>query len=367
MTLYILYNFFSPAFKAGGPIRSLANLVDIIKEDIPVNVICGNIDLDGKPLAVEPDKWIQRKDVRIYYSSSGFYNFKKKIRGEGKVFFINGIYSVQFNLLPALLLKGKKIVSARGMLHPGALSQKSKKKTLYLLMWKALYLHRKCEYHATSEKEKEYIQRIFGNRTRVSIASNVPHVMSYKGIPSKQQGELVLISIALISPMKNHLLILNALLYCKSSIQYHIYGPVKDKIYWEQCKAVIKNLPQNVLVYFHGEIDPEAVDEALIKSHVFIQPSESENFGHSMFEALTSGRPVITSSFTPWNDLQENKAGMNVPIKTSNEITGAIEFFAMMDYETLNAWSRSARDYALKGIDINGLKRRYVEMFSPID
>ena len=68
--------------------------------------------------------------------------------------------------------------------------------------------------------------------------------------------------------------------------------------------------------------------EVLQAAQVFILPSKSGNFGHAIYEALSGGRPVITSHHTPCNELQESKAGINVSIDYSIEMSEAIHFFA---------------------------------------
>lgn len=77
------------------------------------------------------------------------------------VLFINDIYSWHFSLIPLLFYKASiKIVSARGMLHPGALSQKYFKKKVYFALRKMLGMNKRCDFHASNLEEKIYIKRI---------------------------------------------------------------------------------------------------------------------------------------------------------------------------------------------------------------
>ena len=101
-------------------------------------------------------------------------------------------------------------------------------------------------------------------------------------VVKKEPGQLKLVSVALISAMKNILLVLEAL--GKSSglsdangeslfagtIEYNIYGPVKDKQYWHACAALIKSMPANVKVNYHGDIAPAKIVGALAANHVFV-------------------------------------------------------------------------------------------------
>ena len=216
-------------------------------------------------------------------------------------------------------------------------------------------------FHATDAEEQKYIQQVFGTETKVMVAANFPGVLTVQPVIKKEVGYLKLVSIALISPMKNILLVLEALLAFDNSnreilrytqddrlsreqgvsgessvgnwqsgvvsgetgagsreeggvnsessvgsdqlsivniIEYNIYGPVKDKPYWDECLACIKKLPANIKVNYHGDIPPAEIVHALATNHVFILPSKSENYGHAIYEALSAGRPVITSNTT---------------------------------------------------------------------
>jgi glycosyltransferase involved in cell wall biosynthesis len=178
--------------------------------------------------------------------------------------------------------------------------------------------------------------------------------------------QLKMVSIAVISPMKNILLVLEALKECVEEIEFNIYGPVKDEEYWDVCRQEIKRLPQNIKVNYHREIEPQKISDALKDAHVFVLPSKSENFGHSIYEALSAGRPVITSKNTPWNNLQGSKAGINVSLEDNDELFKAIQFFAAMDEDELLPWNRGASDYAEKIVEVEEIKSQYRRMFSRV-
>jgi len=339
-------------------------------QGVSFKIFCGNTDLDGSlNEGVVFDRWTYyNAHTQVWYSSSGWRsvgNIRKLIGEAGAdILFVIGIYSWYFNLLP--LLVGKvpvKIVSARGMLHPGALSQKSFKKNFFIGLWKLTGLYRRHFFHATDEQERIFIQQNFGKRVRVFIAGNFPRVFDLQPAIDKKAGALSLVSIALISPMKNIGLVLEALRTCREQIRYTIYGPIKDALYWEQCLELIRKLPANVQVDYRGEVIPAEIVAALKGSDVFILPSKSENFGHAIFEALSAGKPVITSFNTPFNGLYKCQAGLNVSLDDVGKITAAIGFFAGMDQVTFNNWNVGANKYAMERLDLEELRREYDLMF----
>ena len=399
--------------------------------------------MDGTVLGVPVNEWVNySNNTQVWYSADN--NILPVIKNEmakqqDAVLYIVGIYDWVYNIKPLLFLKGvKKIISVRGMLHPGALTQKSFKKKAFLFLMKMWGWQRKVVFHVTDEGEREFVIRELGIRKEelgirnwelgigdegsgikngeVMVAGNFPNLFSVLQMPEKEVGKLKLVSVGLISPMKNYLLVLEALKavgswqltvgsgailtfaendfnrltqqkaispvqddtlrQAQDNIEYNIYGPVKDADYWEACKEVIKNMPANIVVKYHGAIAPMDVEKTLAESHVFILPSKSENYGHSIIEALSAGRPVITSNATPWNALKEAKAGINVELAVGStrpsgssgrgQLAEAIGFFVNMRGDELDEWSKGAVDYVNKAIDVEEIRKAYLKMFGLI-
>lgn len=366
MKIFITYQYFLPAYKAGGPIQSLDNLV---KANTSYNyfIYCSNHDIDGRVLTdVAHDTWVDYlPNTKVFYcSDSGkrLYQLLEKINPD--IIFANGLFSYSFSIRPVMWNgNSRKILSVRGMLHPGALSQKTFKKKLFLSGFRLLGLNKKCEFHATTKEEADYTKAVFGNDSKVWVARNYPKQLAPASPLYKQVGELSLLTIALISPMKNIKLILEALQKCTSKIIYNLYGPVKDTAYWEQCQTLLNAMPANVVVKYNGAIEPANVEKVLADSHCFIMPSKSENFGHAIIEALSIGRPVITSMFTPWNGLEQAKAGYNVDNNEIDTITNAIESVAVMNNEEYGRWSKGATAYAESKINLYDIANEYRAMF----
>lgn len=363
MTVTIFIDWFMPAYKAGGPIQTIANLVACPATDLRYRVVCSNREWDGTPLAVKADCWNPfNGGTEVYYSSRG--TSKNLWGGREDTLFLNGMYSWNFVLKPILFSGARrKILSPRGMLHEGALSQKPFKKKIYLGLWKGLGLHRKVEFHATDEKEAASIREVFGKSVRVHLAANLPGAIAPQPLIPKKGGELHLLTIALLGPMKNILPVLQALQAVEQAVTYHIYGPVIDGAYWQQCLNAIAALPSHIRVTYHGHLHPSRLEAALQKGQVFILPSKSENFGHALYEALAAGRPVITSHGTPWNGLDAAAAGKNLDPQNGAAISDAIRFFAAMDEPEIKRWSAAARTYAENRINREKIREQYHRMF----
>lgn len=368
-TVNIIYDYFTPAYKAGGPIQSLANLINMLKDEYEFCVITGAYDKGDRSFLPEinPGEWNMVNNSKIFYWPVSLKNvfslFKQYSETKDNIHYINGIYSPWFNILPLFLYKDKIVLAPRGMLHDGALSQKSIKKKFFLFFFKLFGWHKKIVFHATDEKEMEFIEQQFGNDVKVFVAPNVPKNIGQLPLLFKNSGELNLVSVALIGPMKNHHLVLSALKKVNGKVKYNIYGPVINKEYWNECLKIIKELPENVIVNYHHELPPDKVKEVLAENHMFILPSVSENFGHAIFESFSAGKPVITSNNTPWKNLQDFNAGWNTDTSTDalTKIINEACDLKNSDYEILCNGAKAIADNYFSKVNFS---QAYKQLFT---
>lgn len=362
-SVLIICEYFYPGFKAGGPIQSITNLINLLKEQYEFNIITSAYDVDSnQPYnTVKLNDWnimqMHGVNVKIYYADKGNLSVKKYQAliqtVQPGVLYINGLFKPSILWYPLLAIKLNKllikkiIVSPRGMLQPGALQSKKTFKEMYLLLAMKLRLFKNVIWHATNEAEVMDVKNKIGNEAIAVVAENIPRkpyeIIHY--LP-KQQGEIKLLYLSIITPKKNLHIVLEALCNVKAAIQFDIWGPVKEQDYWNQCLQLIAQLPANIVVGYKGAIEPKAVQETIANYHGMILWSKGENFGHALYESFSVGRPVITSAFTPWNKLQAKKAGWNI---ANEEIATTISELASMDtteWENYcsNAWT-IAREY----------------------
>lgn len=377
--LLIFYDHFYPSFKAGGPTQSLVNLVREMYEQFDISIVCKPNEMgERQPMqGVVVNQWINWElKASVFYWQYGFAKkdeLKKILSSvDPDVIYVNGIYSLYFNLLPLWYgVKYKKeknnlsvILSARGMLHAGALSQKSLKKKLFLKLFRFFKLHEAVKWHATDAKEADFIRFNMGNQIVIKQAANFPNLLPLTPGPLKKKGQLVLGTIALISPMKNHLEILKALTSINFSVTWHIFGPVKDIDYWKACLAQIKKLPELIEVKYHGELAPHLLKQAMTQFQVFIMPSKSENFGHAIVEAMSAGKPVITTTATPFTDLENAGCGFAIdPVALQEGLVKSIRFFAEMHQEQYEKSCHGAEKYIHTKMDPEQLKKIYNLLF----
>lgn len=371
----VIYDYFDPAVLAGGPINSLINMVNLLHDECEFSVCCSNRDLDGSELPVAPDQWIDHKGIaKVFYGRRrwGVFGCMSVLRSRRPdVIYLNGIYSLVGNIVPLLvgrlLVPEVRIVLApRGMLQRSSLAVKAVKKQLYLRFFRLLATKRVDAWHVTGEQEAQELLESLPSvsRDRIRIVSNIPRMDIEVGSSERQPGVFRLLTIALISPMKNILPVIQALRSVKANVEYCLYGPVKDQAYWELCLDAAKTLPPNIKFTYQGAVDRNKVPDVLKKFDFFVQPSRSENFGHSLFEAMMAGLPVITSYNTPWNGLEKSHAGWNVRGDKPEEIADALSKAEALTPTEYRDWSRGARNLAEGYLEHSHLWEKYTALFS---
>jgi glycosyltransferase involved in cell wall biosynthesis len=283
------------------------------------------------------------------------------------IIYLNIIFSTYFFLFPLLNIKKlsyqpRVVVCPRGMLQKGALVIKPFKKKVYLLLLSLSGLMNTAYWHATNEEEAKDIQKHFPKNRGIVIAANIPKPPFYKiSIVKKEPGELRLVFLSLIAEKKNLLLLLELIKSSNRNVTLHIYGPVFEEKYWHSCKELIDQMPDKV--QYKGEVIPVNVQPILSQYHALILLTKGENFGHAIYESLSVGRPVLISNYTPWNNLQESKAGINMDITNLEDCKTTLEKFIDMNQEEYNSYCAGAHSAAIQYYNSLESEAGYKELF----
>src|ERR1051326_2221308 len=156
--ILLFIDWFTPGFRAGGPIASCVNLIDHLRYEFDFFVVTSDKDYmsDVPYKEIERDKWnVLHNGTCVFYFSER--NLSKTAMKEliaslpfDKVY-LNGIFSKKFTLLPLKLISNDKrkniVVAARGMLAPSALNIKRNKKKIFLLYAKMTGLFSGITFH----------------------------------------------------------------------------------------------------------------------------------------------------------------------------------------------------------------------------
>lgn len=377
--LLIIAPAFYPQKNGGGPIVSAMNLVKALKDKFEIYIISNNFEFNGKePLENVIDGWNTFDFGKVYYFPYAENTIKNNIKVIREVrpdtIYKNGFFSHD-GLLAALLYKRffsnnvKLIIAPRGEFGLNAINMKSLKKKFYTFLILKSNLINGVYFHATGRDEKNDIIKILEIKDfKIFDIQNISLIKGNKdNFIDKKVDKLKIVYIARIHKIKNLLFAIKILSKQTSQIEYDIYGPIEQQDYYNLCKKEIEYLPINIQVRFCGQLDQDAVSETINKYHLFFMPTLSENFGHSIVEALYSNRPVLISNQTPWNDLEKYNAGYAIALDNTHKFDEAISIYAKMDNDQFSQICNNASEFIHSKLNIKKLIDEYVDMFSIID
>jgi glycosyltransferase involved in cell wall biosynthesis len=359
----VFIDWFLPAFKAGGPIQSVANLIDHLGSEISISIVTSDRDLgDAIPLpGIELNKWIAKENYRIIYLESSLQTNKYYtdifLDQEYDYVYLNSLFSVKFTLLPLWVARnfGSKIILApRGMLGLGALNIKKTKKKVFLFALGVSGYSKKIIWHATAQPEAIEIKKYFGEGVEIRLAPNFSSKNSVlPKIKEKKQNQLNLFFLSRIAEKKNLKLAIQLLKELKDEIriEFTIIGPIGEESYWIECQQLIAQLPPSKTVVFIGPIPNASISDCLARQHFLLLPTFHENFGHVFIESWTNSCPVIISDQTPWRNLEEKGIGWDISLADTSKFIEAIEKAASMDQADYSRMSEAAFDFAKSFIE----------------
>jgi glycosyltransferase involved in cell wall biosynthesis len=244
------------------------------------------------------------------------------------------------------------LLNPRGEFKPNALRLKRLKKRAYLTLVKLLNVYRNINWQAASEAEIAAIARefpmILTNAQSWVVKNIFQRADSPPSVSANRGGRLPLkiIFLSRISRSKNLDFALNVLAKCNAQISFDIYGPQEDKQYWQECLELIGTLPSNIQITYKGEIHPDNVVNTFNLYHLFLFPTQTESYGHVIWESLYAGCPVLISDQTPWRDLETRQIGWDFPLNAPDQFVKTIETVASMDDDVYLRYVQAAQRYA---------------------
>ena len=374
--LFIITEYFHPFSDAGGPIRSIENLIGELKNRYSLKLITSANSHQGEslPSTLKSDYFVPEPitNTEIYYSQNsvkGYFTILKFLfKNLQLTFYINGLFIPRLCFLPALICKNI-IISPRGMLINDTLGKKAIFKKLYLLLLKQV-ISKKAVWHATDEAEVSDIKRFFGENANVQLISNIPVKPTEAAKKyTKQPGTLQLVYYGLIVHKKGLLTLIQTLKSLNYPVSLDIYGSVKDQDYWKLCQQQINSNDSLASFNYKGHANPADSQSILAGYDAIVLLTKGENFGHSIYEALSVGTPVIISDKTPWVfEVSATPAGWLVNYANNefdtHRLKQILEELYNMDNNTYSLCSANAHKYAVDFYNAHDFKAQYTALFN---
>ena len=319
----VVADYYLPGFRAGGPVRAIANTIARLAPRTDFFVVTRDHDADGsKHHGIDGGEWIESAAGRVLYAPRLTPSLLRRCVTESgcDVVWMNSFFSRGSLAVIVLRRLGQirvpVLLAPRGEFAPSALAAKRRRKAVALRMLRWTGCLRELEWVASSEDEGRQIAAVIGAPMVTCIPESVAEVPATDAHwPAKAPGRLKAVFAARIAPVKNLLFLLEVLTRCDGDIHLDIVGPPEDAEYWSRCRALIPHLPSTITVDYIGEANHDDLQRRLAAYDVLILPTLGENFGHMIVEAWAAGCPVLVSDKTPWRQLTAQGLGWDVPLE----------------------------------------------------
>lgn len=215
------------------------------------------------------------------------------------------------------------IVAPCGMLQTGALKRRAWKKNVARLLYQDRVLRRARLLHAKSEAEYEGLPRI-GLKKPVAVVPNPTPLRSAPitltpmerqaflerhGLPA---GKRVALYLGRLHPVKGLARLIAAWgmipTACRDGWHLALAGPDEGG-YKKVLLDALRTSGCASDVAFIGALDDDEKWTAYAAADLFVMPSDFENFGMAIVEAMSMGIPVVTTTGTPWRELAQKHCG----------------------------------------------------------
>ena len=207
-----------PGFKAGGPIRSVSGMVDVLGDEFDFRVVTLDRDLgDTRPYpGIVRGKWLPVGKAQVIYLASETVRLDilRRIIGETPhdVAYLCGgfdpIFALRVLLLRRLgLVRMPSVFVAARRVLPGALRIKTLKKALFLALARQIGLYNGITWHVSTKFEKSDVRKALGLWGRVFSAVDISNIVAPACSSPLQQrklsNRLQVVFLSRISPKKN--------------------------------------------------------------------------------------------------------------------------------------------------------------------
>ena len=254
------------------------------------------------------------------------------------------------------------IVTLRGMLYPQALNHKKLVKRLSLYAYQNAVLRNAAVIQATCIEEMEYY-RALGFTNPVAVLPN-PIEVSYP-IVDKLGGEFTFGYLGRLHKRKR----VERLIYAMNTLKDRL--PLNSKVviigggddeYEAFLKSEVQRLNLDQRVEFKGFLSGKDKFEAIRKLSVLVVPSDFENFGNIVTEALSLQIPVIASKGMPWQELVEEGCGWWID-NDQNSITNTIWEAYCLGEEKLSRMGIKGQTLVKNNYSVESLGKKMVRLY----
>lgn len=256
-----------------------------------------------------------------------------------------------------------RVVSPRGMVSPWSLAHGGLKKQVAWAAFQRRDLSAATAFHATGEQEAEDLRRL-GLQQPIAVIPNgieLPQEMPPRRTNPARRTCLFL---SRIHPKKGLPNLLHAWKKSMSKQQCWrllLVGPDENQ-HRGELASLVQSLDLQSEVEFMDAASDSRKWELYRQADLFVLPSFSENFGIVIAEALAAGVPVITTTATPWQSLDNEKLGWWVEPEI-DAIATALSDAAQLPNEGLVSMGKAGALWAVERFAWDGIAERMLAFY----
>lgn len=347
---------------AGGTTSYLQLLSAELKNKVGLVVVAGT---SAQQVVLEGVK-VRMINVSMWSWFSLTNKFSRLLKEEQPdMVHINGIWDPQCWLFQKVAqgLGIKVVLSPHGMLEPYILHRHPLKKKLAL----ALYQHRalRCVdyFHTTAKPELDQVRKLGYTQPAVVIANGIETTDVLPKTEWKAVQNILFLS--RVHPKKGINLLIEAVAQLPANALHITIAGEGDAAYVEELKRLATQRKVEHQFHFIGGVYGRRKWELYQQSDLFVLPTYSENFGIVISEALYTGLPVLTTTGTPWQELETENCGWWIELNVAN-LTCALNEALQLNTKELEEMGMSGRQLVGKKYEIKEVAKQMKEFYDQI-
>jgi glycosyltransferase involved in cell wall biosynthesis len=353
---------FYPALHYGGPIYINRDFCEALAkiEDVELEVL--TTDADGPHKRIELNSvqtrladnytitYCQRM-IRPDIAPGLLVRLPREIR-RADIVHLNGVYS--FSTIPTLvlcrLMRKPVLWSPLGALQRWRSTTRKETKQVWEHVCSLMCQSERVVLHVTSEEEKTESLEKIRNVEALVLRNGIQVPQSNSSKVFSSDGNLRLLYIGRLHPIKGVENLLRALALTKREVTLTVCGQGEGS-YETQLRSLAISLGLGSRVKFEGRVAGALKERYFQDADLCVVPSFRESFGTVIVEALARGVPVIASRGTPWQQLETIGCGIFVS-NQPRDLAEAIERAATMPLAAMGLRGRAwmERDFSWSGV-----------------
>ena len=350
---------------SGGPSRSVPALAESQSrfEGLKITVLYQD---RGNPMVQMPNSVVEYQ--ALSGSVRGWHSTIKP--GESLIYHLHGLWSPELHHA-AKLARSKRIpyvVSARGMLADWALGHKALKKKVAWKLYQQRDLKNASCLLASTKFEQQDIEALLPGSRVVAIPNGCatrPADIEDSYVLPGPSGIRWALAMGRLHPVKGYAELIEAWAsFNPPGWKLAIAGP-DEAGYRATLESLIAKHGLADRVFLIGEVDDARKWSLLDQCELFVAPSKTENFGMAIAEALQSGTPVITTTGTPWCEIQAYNCGWWIERDTGS-FTRSLKEAMALEAEALKEKGARGRKLITEKYSWQQAAARTIELYRSI-